>query len=178
MSQGEHSSRHNFRSRALASVAAVAIVASRRPRRRRLREPHPAFAQSPPGAPRSPRRRRPLLRRRRRQGEARVVSVRVKIANAGRREGLPSQLDNLPPQMREFFRRFGENGSARPGAAAASARPAGRRLRLLHIGRWLYRHEQPRRRECERPSRSTTKRPHARRQGRRRRPKTESPFSR
>src|SRR5215208_2327119 len=41
-----------------------------------------------------------------------VVSVRVKVENAMTDgDGLPSsQLENVPPQLREFFRRFGENG--------------------------------------------------------------------
>ena len=56
-----------------------------------------------------------------------VVSVRVKVENAMSNDGLPSQLENVPPQMREFFRRFGENpGDDRRGRPAAPRVPAGR----------------------------------------------------
>jgi serine protease Do len=49
-----------------------------------------------------------------------VVSVKVKIENAAARsEDLSSQMDNLPPQIQQFFKRFGDqNGGAIPHGPA------------------------------------------------------------
>jgi serine protease Do len=111
-------SHRNFRGRALASVAAVAIAASGA-LGAALYEGHPAFAQpafaqAPAAAVKAP-----VTATAQApasfadvvdQVKPAVVSVRVKVENAmSDGEGLPS-LDNLPPQMRELFRRFGENG--------------------------------------------------------------------
>ena len=78
-----------------------------------------------------------------------VVSVRVKLENAvSNEDGFQSfgsgNLDQLPPQLREFFKRFGENGMPQ-----RRARTAGAWLRLLHLRGWLRGHQQPRRRPCE-----------------------------
>jgi serine protease Do len=109
MSQREHSSRHNLRSRALASVAAVAIVASGALGAAFYEGQTPAFAQSTQA---------PITHNAQApfsfadvvdKVKPAVVSVRVKVANAAGEEGFSSQLDNLPPQMREFFKRFGED---------------------------------------------------------------------
>ena len=117
MSQSEHSCRHNFRSRALASVAAVAIVASGALGAAVYESRTSAFAQSPvSNAPSVANAQAPasfadVVDK----AKPAVVSVQIKIANAmADVEGFSSQLDNLPPQMREFFRRFGENDGPGP----------------------------------------------------------------
>src|SRR5215207_2700179 len=100
----------NFRSRALASVAAVAIVASGAVGAA-LYEGQPALAQTAK-APITVNAQAPatfadVVD----QVKPAVVSVRVKVENAiADGDGLPSQLENVPPQLREFFRRFGDNG--------------------------------------------------------------------
>ena len=100
----------NFRSRALASVAAVAIVASGAVGAA-LYEGQPALAQTAK-APITVNAQAPatfadVVD----QVKPAVVSVRVKVENAMTDgDGLPSQLENVPPQLREFFRRFGDNG--------------------------------------------------------------------
>src|SRR5215212_6196248 len=101
----------NFRSRALASVAAVAIVASGAVGAA-LYEGQPALAETAK-APITVNAQAPatfadVVD----QVKPAVVSVRVKVENAmSDGEGLPSsQLENVPPQLREFFRRFGDNG--------------------------------------------------------------------
>jgi serine protease Do len=44
-----------------------------------------------------------------------VVSVKVKIENAAdRSEDMSGQMDNVPPQMRQFFKRFGDQNGAAP----------------------------------------------------------------
>ena len=99
----------NFRNRALASVAAVAIVASGAVGAA-LYEGQPALAQTAT-APIAVNAQAPatfadVVD----QVKPAVVSVRVKVENAmSDSDGLPSQLENVPPQLREFFRRFGEN---------------------------------------------------------------------
>jgi serine protease Do len=117
MSEHEHKSRRNFRSRALASVAAAAIVASGALGVALYEGQTPAFAQSAaPQAPAVANAQAPasfadVVEK----AKPAVVSVRVKIANAMTDvEDFSSQLDNLPPQIREFFRRFGENGPRMP----------------------------------------------------------------
>ena len=121
-------SHQNLRGRALASVAAVAIAASGALGAALYEGQSPAFAQVPAAAVKAPitastqapasfadvvDRVKPA-----------VVSVRVKVENAmSDGEGLPS-LDNLPPQMRELFRRFGENGQqGQPGQGRRGERP-------------------------------------------------------
>src|SRR5215203_5549524 len=100
----------NFRNRALASIAAVAIVASGAVGAA-LYEGQPALAQTAK-APITVNAQAPatfadVVD----QVKPAVVSVRVKVENAiADGDGLPSQqLENVPPQLREFFRRFGEN---------------------------------------------------------------------
>src|SRR3954467_12973339 len=117
----------DFRSRALASVAAVAIVASGAVGAA-LYEGQPAFAQTTsqiPVNPQPPATFADVVD----QVKPAVVSVRVKVENAiADSDGLPSQLENVPPQLREFFRRFGENGMPGEGrrgfSITASAPPA------------------------------------------------------
>src|SRR3954468_18705605 len=111
----------NFRSRALASVAAVAIVASGAVGAA-LYEGQPALAQTAK-APITVNAQAPatfadVVD----QVKPAVVSVRVKVENAMTDgDGLTSsQLENVPPQLREFFRRFGENGM--PGDARRGPR--------------------------------------------------------
>src|SRR5215208_2931157 len=104
----------NFRSRGLASVAAVAIVASGAVGAA-LYEGQPALAQTAK-APITVNAQAPatfadVVD----QVKPAVVSVRVKVENAMTDgDGLPSQLENVPPQLREFFRRFGD-GDDRSG---------------------------------------------------------------
>src|SRR5215216_1112616 len=111
----------NFRSRALASVAAVAIVASGAVGAA-LYEGQPAFAEAAK-APITVNAQAPatfadVVD----QVKPAVVSVRVRVESAmSGTEGQPSQLENVPPQLREFFRRFGENGM--PGEGRRGQRP-------------------------------------------------------
>src|SRR5215203_1295091 len=105
----------NFRNRALASIAAVAIVASGAVGAA-LYEGQPALAQTAK-APITVNAQAPatfadVVD----QVKPAVVSVRVKVENAmSDGDGSPSQLENVPPQLREFFRRFGENGTPGEG---------------------------------------------------------------
>src|SRR5215208_1544156 len=104
----------NFRSRALTSVAAVAIVASGAVGAA-LYEGQPALAQTVKAPitvnPQAPATFADVVD----QVKPAVVSVRVKVENAMTDgDGLPSQLENVPPQLREFFRRFGD-GDHRSG---------------------------------------------------------------
>src|SRR5215207_6648354 len=111
----------NFRNRALASVAAVAIVASGAVGAA-LYEGQPALAQTAK-APITVNAQAPatfadVVD----QVKPAVVSVRVKVENAmSDGDSQPSQLENVPPQLREFFRRFGENGT--PGEGRRGQRP-------------------------------------------------------
>ncbi|HEX8166990.1 MAG TPA: Do family serine endopeptidase [Beijerinckiaceae bacterium] len=97
----------DFRSRALASVAAVAIAASgalgtalyEGPAfAQAVKAPITATAQAPASFADVVDHVKPA-----------VVSVRVKVENA-MADGEGLSLDNLPPQMRELFRRFGQDG--------------------------------------------------------------------
>ena len=109
MSEREHSSRRNLRSRALASVAAAAIVASGALGAAFYQGPGPALAQGMQ-APITHNVQAPFsFADVVEKVKPAVVSVRVKVANASDDAEVSSQLDNLPPQMRELFRRFGEN---------------------------------------------------------------------
>ena len=111
----------NFRSRALASVAAVAIVASGAVGAA-LYEGRPALAQAA-NAPIAVNAQAPatfadVVD----QVKPAVVAVSVRVENARAEiDGLPSQLENVPPQVRELFRRFGENGM--PGQGRRGERP-------------------------------------------------------
>ncbi|NNM71920.1 Do family serine endopeptidase [Enterovirga aerilata] len=100
-----------LRSRALASVAAVAIVASGALGATVLQGQHPALAQSAPitvESAQAPASFADVVDK----VKPAVVSVRVRTERASFRDGdgPGSRLDELPPQLREFFRRFGENG--------------------------------------------------------------------
>jgi serine protease Do len=99
----------NFRSRALASVAAVAIVASGAVGAA-LYEGQPALAQTAK-APIAVNAQAPatfadVVD----QVKPAVVAVSVRVENARAEIDGPSQLENVPPQLRELFRRFGDNG--------------------------------------------------------------------
>jgi serine protease Do len=99
----------NFRSRALASVAAVAIVASGAVGAA-LYEGQPALAQTAK-APiavdaQAPATFADVVD----QVKPAVVAVSVRVENARAEIDGPSQLENVPPQLRELFRRFGDNG--------------------------------------------------------------------
>src|SRR4051812_35738791 len=93
----------NFRSRALASVAAAAIVASGAVGAA-LYEGQPALAQTAK-APITVNAQAPVtFADVVDQVKPAVVSVRVKVENAmSDGDGVPSQLENVPPQLREFF---------------------------------------------------------------------------
>src|SRR5215203_3939749 len=107
----------NLRSRGLASVAAVAIVASGAVGAA-LYEGQPALAQTAKAPITVPATFADVVD----QVKPAVVSVRVKVENAmSDGDGVPSQLENVPPQLREFFRRFGENGT--PGEGRRGQRP-------------------------------------------------------
>ncbi|MDB5559515.1 MAG: Do family serine endopeptidase [Enterovirga sp.] len=113
MSQAHQNTAGTLRSRALASVAAVAIVASGALGATFLQGPHPAFAQTAPitvEAAHAPASFADVVDK----VKPAVVSVRVRVEQAstsrGDDENPGSRLDNIPPQLREFFRRFGENG--------------------------------------------------------------------
>ena len=121
----------NFRSRALTSVAAVAIVASGAVGAA-LYEGQPALAQTAK-APITVNAQAPatfadVVD----QVKPAVVSVRVKVENAMTDgDGLPSQLENVPPQLREFFPASATTAcpakaSAARGSAARSGRASAR----------------------------------------------------
>src|SRR5215207_8593347 len=104
----------NIRSRALASVAAVAIVASGAVGAA-LYEGQPAVAQAA-NAPIAVNAQAPatfadVVD----QVKPAVVAVSVRVENAR------AEIDGLPPQLRELFRRFGENGM--PGQGRRGERP-------------------------------------------------------
>jgi serine protease Do len=113
MSQADQKS-GSLRSRALASVAAVAIVASGVLGATFVQAPHPAFAQTAPitvESAHAPASFADVVDK----VKPAVVSVKVRVEQAsatsrGDDENPGSRLDNIPPQLREFFRRFGENG--------------------------------------------------------------------
>jgi serine protease Do len=111
MSEREHSSRRNLRSRALASVAAVAIAASGALGAALYEGQSPVFAQAAQ-APITHNAQAPFsFADVVEKVKPAVVSVRVKVESTASDEDgrFSSQLENLPPQMREFFKRFGEN---------------------------------------------------------------------
>ncbi len=100
--------RNAGRRRLLATTAAVAMIASGALGATLYESHTPAFAQAPIAAnAQAPASFADVVEK----VKPAVVSVRVKIESATHDgEGLSSQLENLPPQMRELFRRFGENG--------------------------------------------------------------------
>ncbi len=78
-----------------------------------------------------------------------VMAVRVKVDGGTQTTGMGSgDPNNIPPGLREFFRRFGmPNGE--DGMPQQMPQPAphahGPGLRLLHFARWLCRDQQSRR---------------------------------
>lgn len=119
MSEHKSLSSRSIRGRALASVAAVAIAASGALGVAAYDSRTPAFAQAPITAnAQAPVSFADVVDK----VKPAVVSVRVKIENAmaDGDEGPSSRMENLPPQLREFFRRFGENGT--PGLEGPGAR--------------------------------------------------------
>ena len=109
-----HKSGDSLRGRALASVAAVAIVASGALGATLVQGQHPAFAQTAPITVESataPASFADVVDK----VKPAVVSVKVRMEQAstgyGDEDARSSRLDNVPPQLREFFRRFGENGA-------------------------------------------------------------------
>src|SRR3954470_14022807 len=100
----------NIRNRALASAAAVAIVASGAVGATLVQAQHPAFADSAPITVNPSQNNFPSFADVVDKVKPAVVSVKVKIDNADQDdEDSPSQrLERVPPQLREFFRRFGE----------------------------------------------------------------------
>jgi serine protease Do len=124
MSENSTRTSPSLRSRALASVAAVAIVASGALGVSFVGQ-HPAMAESRAltveNAP-APASFADIVDK----VKPAVVSVRVVVGNASDTEGLSSGLDNVPPGMREFFRRFGENGMPqRPNRGRGQAQGSG-----------------------------------------------------
>ncbi|MDB5512308.1 MAG: degQ [Enterovirga sp.] len=108
----------SLRGKALASVAAVAIVASGTLGATILQIPGAAIAQSGPitvETATAPASFADVVDK----VKPAVVSVKVRMENVASRgggggldeDGPGSRMDNLPPQLREFFRRFGENGA-------------------------------------------------------------------
>ena len=105
------------RKRALASVAAAALIASGALGATVYEARMPALAQAGTAVPATPAVTFSFADVVEKVKPA-VVSVRVKVESVassedrffrGRRFGNDNNLDQLPPQMREFFRRFGEN---------------------------------------------------------------------
>ena len=121
----------SLRTRALASVAAVAIVASGALGVTVVQGQHPAFAQTAPitvETAHAPASFADVVDK----VKPAVVSVKVRaeqVANLGDEDAPTSRLDNLPPQLRELFRRFGENGMPqgprRGGRGGGSAQGSG-----------------------------------------------------
>jgi serine protease Do len=108
----EHHARTR-RARGLASVAAVAIIASGAVGATLYESRTPALAQAPITAnAQAPVSFADIVEK----VKPAVVSVRVRVENAmAGDDDMGSQLENAPPQLREFFRRFGENGIPRQG---------------------------------------------------------------
>lgn len=104
-----------LRRKALASVAAVAIVASGAVGATLVQGSHPAYAQAPITVPQAsePAGFANVVEK----VKPAVVSVKVAVENvsADDEDGQSSRLENVPPQFREFLRRFGENGGSQGG---------------------------------------------------------------
>ena len=104
-----------IRTSALASVAAVALVAGGALGGGLVQGPTAAYAQPAPitvNSAQAPASFADVVD----QVKPAVVSVKVRIENAATsdEDGPASRLENVPPQLREFFRRFGENGPQGP----------------------------------------------------------------
>jgi serine protease Do len=116
MSQRLETSREprRFHRKALASVAAVTLVATGALGTAFVQPSTPAYAQALPQSPitapeHPPGSFAPIVNR----VKPGVVSVKVKLkddASDGEDGGGQPNLQNVPPQLREFFRRFGEGG--------------------------------------------------------------------
>ena len=72
-----------------------------------------------------------------------VVSVKVKIANASSEDN-GVQMDNLPPEIQQFLKRFGGAGGMNGGMQQKLAADDRRGLGLLRFRRRLHRHQQSR----------------------------------
>ncbi|KMO28712.1 serine peptidase, partial [Methylobacterium tarhaniae] len=115
-----------FHRKALASVAAVTLVATGALGTAFLPPSTPAFAQALPQTPittaeHPPGSFAPIVNR----VKPGVVSVKVKLkddASDDEEGGGQPNLQNVPPQLREFFRRFGEGG---PGGMQRPQRHGG-----------------------------------------------------
>ena len=125
--------RSRLRSRALASVAAVAIVASGAAGATLMSGYHPAFAESGPlivnnNAAQAPASFADVVDK----VKPAVVAVKVRVENvsADESDDMSSRTEQLPPQLREFFRRFGENGQRGDGQGGGQQRPHGRGMAL------------------------------------------------
>jgi serine protease Do len=113
MSNNEEKISSRVRRRALASVAAVAIVASGAAGASLVGGFDPARAESGPitvGNVQAPASFADVVDK----VKPAVVAVKVRVENASADDdGMPGGAEQLPPQLREFFRRFGENGGPR-----------------------------------------------------------------
>ena len=109
-----------------------------------------------------------------------VVSIKVKMSDGGdadsddQDEGARPQMPQVPPgwPFEHFFHQFGI--ARRRGRTSPPAPDHGAGLRLLHLRRRLYRHQQSRRRSCDRSQRHHRGRQDAPRQGDRHRPQDRS----
>ncbi|ACL61273.1 Do family serine endopeptidase [Methylobacterium nodulans] len=100
-----------FHRKALASVAAVTLVATGALGTAFLPPSTPVLAQALPQTPitvpeHPPGSFAPIVNR----VKPGVVSVKVSLKDGADDDDGPGSVQNLPPQLREFFRRFGENG--------------------------------------------------------------------
>ncbi|AWN54599.1 Do family serine endopeptidase [Methylobacterium sp. 17Sr1-1] len=113
-SRGTSSETRRFHRKALASVAAVTLVATGALGTAFLPPSSPAYAQALPQTPittaeHPPGSFAPIVNR----VKPGVVSVKVSLkddASDDEEGGGQPNLQNVPPQLREFFRRFGEGG--------------------------------------------------------------------
>jgi serine protease Do len=107
----------DFRQRALASAAAVAIVASGAVGATLVQGQHPALADTQPITVNPSPNNFPSFADVVDKVKPAVVSVKVKLENSDDQDdsdgGAPN-LDRVPPQLREFFRRFGEGQRPHP----------------------------------------------------------------
>ena len=114
------SSTSTIRRRALASVAAVAIVAAGAAGATLVGGDHPAHAESGPlvlNNAQAPASFADVVDK----VKPAVVAVKVRVENVSADEDdTSSHIEQLPPQLREFFRRFGENGQPGGGSGGGS----------------------------------------------------------
>ncbi len=112
-----------LRRKALASAAAVAIVASGAVGATLVQGVHPAFAQAPITVPQAsePAGFANVVEK----VKPAVVSVKVAVDNVSSddEDGQSSRLENVPPQLREFLRRFGEGNGGGQGGGMPQAQP-------------------------------------------------------